>query len=360
MALVRIPRTPLDMGSLIGISVVSGSSTTLDGTTIGVGIAFTMPHGDGVITLDKVHVGMQAVTSSQSVDGQIQTLATTDATPSGTAYNSCSVSTVGSPSANTILTFDFSAGTAPAATAGDAVALEITWTSTTGDIDISNVSGNTALLDNPAVSSDTGGGYSLSNNKSPSILLEFSDGAKLVPPGCSPPFTSTVTKSFTDSSNPDAMAFQFTPSYNCTLGGVTFYGREFGSTADIEIELFDDAATPASLAGPTIMNHDQLIGTNRACNVALEEYDLTSGTTYNIRVKNKDTSNNLWIYGIDNVDSDWGDGWDECVCATQNNNGAFTTDTTQKLLGGPVLTKIDDGAGGGGSNSGARNPVGIY
>jgi len=166
------------------------------------------------------------------------------------------------------------------------------------------------------------------------------------------PTTTLNSYVYNDSDNPDEYALRFRMPCPCRLGGFEFKGDLDG---DASVAVYDSGGTILSGTSAMTLDADKRATTalNHKRYIFEDDIDLSADTTYYLGIKATDAALDVRVFGSDansngllSAHNYYGQHWYK---ATRNGgSGAFTDDTTERLLIGLGFNGFDDGAGGSG------------
>lgn len=326
----------------------SEAGHTLDSVLDKIGFTFYIPKTG---TISRVGFWLGTVATGDTLNVSLRTV-NGSGFPTSTNYKGSTPGTVAiTGSGQTNKSVECALGSpATGVIAGELASLVFNTSNSTGNIQISSMGWANSFITPPNVYLDNNsGGYS-SQNRIPQLYLFYSDDSSYrIPFGCFPP-GKTNFYTLNQNSTPDELSIQYTAPVDMRLCGAVFSVREFGSTGNIDIDVFDTGSTPASLLNSkSTITHDNITVINGFNPVTLEPKLLSSGQTVNVGLFNTDTSNSLWVRYLD-VDSaaHWGDFAQGIGFATRtrtNNTAsggpAFTGISTRRLLGGLVFDQVN-------------------
>lgn len=325
----------------IGAANFPQTNTGFQMNASGEGVAFIFARSSGD-EIAGVGLRLGTVTAAEDLVVSLETVGT-DGQPTGTNYAGSTAGTLAAGSQSSDTTVEVTLGTATStAAAGDLLCVRVEFSSfSSGNLEIDTGGNLTTIQAFPKVMHDSGSGFAYQTGKMPMLYLRLAGGGYEVPIGCVPPGTIGSSANIQSDTSPDEIAFQYTAPVTMRLIGVSFYGREFGSTELIDFEVFDDAGSPASQSNTTSMSHDTSQWTNQGGVFALGQTTLTASSTYNISIFSNDASNNTTIYYFDVANAaHWGNYMQGISWATRTDAGAFTETTTRKPLGGLWFDQI--------------------
>lgn len=305
--------------------------------------------------LKQVHVLFPTVTTGDDIKFSFQDLSATTGDPDGTAdqYRVKTVGTgdAGNRIASGIMSSDGTdGGTKRTVTKGQKFAVVIEFNS--------YVAGNmvlatgprpeTAGIGYPGVKTDTGGGWGefLQMNY-PNIAIEYDDAIE--PFVDCYPIDSYGSISISQSTTPDDVAAKFSLPFACRVIGVAVQGVDPG---DMSWQI--ENAGGSVLAGPAKFHFepDDNTTTGKLTTYFDTEVDLAKDTTYYLVFKTTTTTSGTLRY-VDVASGmlaafPGGTAW---VWSERTDGGAWSDNSTRKLIVGLIVSGFSDGAAGGGSCS---------
>jgi hypothetical protein len=210
--------------------------------------------------------------------------------------------------------------------------------------------------------------HNASSSWSPSArppIIALSYGGTFHPIPAAYPFNATaVGAAYSNSSNPDERGNLVRFSSEVSLAGVASRGRiDSSSTDTVAIKVYSDPTGTPSLEESLTLIHDKSrASTGTAGRHYLFDTSITlaANTWYAITFRPSGSANvrldSVTVDSVAIMDAFQG-GADYHWCERNNDAGAFTANTTQRMWFDLIIDQVHDGAGGAGSPSGVRNPL---
>jgi hypothetical protein len=274
---------------------------------------------------------MNTVTTGDTLKVELQDVGTNglgDGTPYGSSASGTLVVAAGDDDKVLVAPLGTAASTA---TEGDMCVVKITFNSwVAGNMNIGGINGALDYRSMPSI--ELNGSI---QRDIPMVTFKYSDGKYFTPQGCFPPGHANSIPWDT----PDEKGIVITLPFAATLTGVSMWGRPTGTTQGIELNLYDDSATPVSLATTfTELTHDMLQNAVDGVAYVPITYSLVADTTYYLGLCPL-TANNYEMFRH-NLGSEGLFHWDDGTnTTTQTGSYATRTRTTgSNPDGGPAFT----------------------
>lgn len=190
----------------------------------------------------------------------------------------------------------------------------------------------------------TGGTWNTTNTVLPNVVITCDDGTLASIDG-SIPVSAVTTRTYNTGSTPDEYGNIIALPFDCEIDElycVVDPDNEF------ELNLYNEALATPNQLHERVVDPNQVTSTSaRPMTVMLAQHVLAAGTNYAVTIRpttassvstyefTVSTANHLKFYpGGTNV----------YKCTRSNDTGAFTVDTTSRILCGLKISKVDDGA----------------
>lgn len=293
-------------------------------------------------TIDRVSFRVASVGTSQTLRAGLETL---DASgdPSGTQYGGSAVGTQASPAGGN--TYEVTLGTPATATLQDRVALVLQFNATVGNVTFAGVQRGIGTAGSGFPYSDNfTGTWAKTNNALLNCAIRYNDGTYAnighVPGVTTQPLFNTGT-------TPDEVGNLWTPPFACAVGGIW---AVFDLDVNADCILYDTDGT-AVLGSATMLAVERgAVGLSMFEGLFADQ-TLTVGQAYRLILRPGAASPNLLATRCTVPSAAYlGSlpGGTVLYETSRTNVGAWTDTNTQRILCGPILTKLDDGTGGGG------------